>query len=288
MSNKEDDLDFKIRFPSDHAQGNFTIVPNYMIRENKYRLPLDEWAILTHLLSHKEGWHANTKAIMNVLGMGRDRVKAASASLTRKGFIRRIYKKTPEGTFRGCETYVFPYPPVDNFPENSSSAENRSTENQAPGSQAPLNNTKDNNITACRQPQPSVSPIYKKQQRHLHSHSLVHDETPNVRKLTSEPASADAIEIAAIGNAIESNAEPSAPAKSCCEDALAAFLKNAVEREKSNSPAGPPIGKGVVDEAISRDRIANVIKRKSAAREMSEIMDGLRARGLLPDGKDKS
>jgi hypothetical protein len=73
---------FRPEFPMD---GNFTMVPNALIRDDE--LPATAKMLLIYLLSHKIGYQILDSQIIRESGMGREALRTARKQLEAHGFI---------------------------------------------------------------------------------------------------------------------------------------------------------------------------------------------------------
>jgi hypothetical protein len=73
---------YRPEFPMD---GNFTMVPNALIRDDE--LPAAAKMLLIYLLSHKVGYQIVDSQIIREIGMGREALRTARKQLEAQGFI---------------------------------------------------------------------------------------------------------------------------------------------------------------------------------------------------------
>lgn len=86
-----------------HPEGNFTIIPNQALRDD--RLSYTARGVLHELLSHRSGWETNAEIMTvrarqkrgNGVGEGRRAMRAAFAELEEAGYMVRIKERIPAG-----------------------------------------------------------------------------------------------------------------------------------------------------------------------------------------------
>lgn len=87
---------FRPEFPMD---GNFTMIPNALIRDEK--LPGSAKLLLIYLLSHKIGYQILDSQIIRESGMGREALRTARKQLEELGFIEIVRVRNDDKSLGG-------------------------------------------------------------------------------------------------------------------------------------------------------------------------------------------
>lgn len=92
------------------SKDHFTMVTNSAVRDS--RLSLKARGLLVLLLSHAEGYQISAQRLSEQTREGRDALRSAMRELEDIGYLRRVRRRAPDGTF-ATETTVYETPQGD-------------------------------------------------------------------------------------------------------------------------------------------------------------------------------
>ena len=88
-------------FQGPRPEDDFTLIPNSVSRSTD--LPARAKAVYIFMRSHRDGWNITSTSVAHALGMNKETVANAINDLIESGHMRRIEKRSENGTFAGWD-----------------------------------------------------------------------------------------------------------------------------------------------------------------------------------------